>query len=84
MPLTQLKSLQEPPAILSTVTKKTFVLDTNLLLHNPGALFAFADNEVVIPLSGGVGFCNVTSDDFNREKQKINYHECQSAFPGRK
>jgi PhoH-like ATPase len=28
---------------------KHFVLDTNVLLHNPGALFMFADNEVVIP-----------------------------------
>jgi len=29
--------------------RKTFVLDTNVLLHNPNALFMFADNEVVIP-----------------------------------
>ncbi|WP_028544955.1 PhoH family protein [Paenibacillus taiwanensis] len=28
---------------------KIFVLDTNVLLHDPNALFAFADNEVVIP-----------------------------------
>ncbi len=28
---------------------KYFVLDTNVLLHNPGALFAFADNHVIIP-----------------------------------
>lgn len=28
---------------------KTFVLDTNVLLHNPGALFVFEDNHVVIP-----------------------------------
>jgi PhoH-like ATPase len=28
---------------------KTFVLDTNVLLHNPAALFMFKDNEVVIP-----------------------------------
>src|SRR5205085_3719689 len=26
-----------------------FVLDTNVLLHNPGALFSFADNNVNIP-----------------------------------
>jgi PhoH-like ATPase len=30
--------------------KKTFVLDTNVLLHDPSALFAFADNDVVIPI----------------------------------
>ena len=28
---------------------KFFVLDTNVLLHNPNALFAFKDNHVVIP-----------------------------------
>jgi PhoH-like ATPase len=28
---------------------KHFVLDTNVLLHNPGALFVFQDNHVVIP-----------------------------------
>lgn len=33
------------------MTEKTkhFVLDTNVLLHNPSSLFMFADNEVVIP-----------------------------------
>src|SRR5690606_18614441 len=29
--------------------KKIFVLDTNVLLHDPHAIFAFEDNEVVIP-----------------------------------
>lgn len=28
---------------------KIFVLDTNVLLHDPNALFAFQDNEVIIP-----------------------------------
>jgi len=28
---------------------KYFVLDTNVLLHNPNSLFAFADNHVIIP-----------------------------------
>ena len=30
--------------------KKIFVLDTNVLIHNPRALFAFDDNRVVIPI----------------------------------
>jgi PhoH-like ATPase len=30
--------------------KKIFVLDTNVLLHDPRALFAFDDNQVVIPI----------------------------------
>ncbi|WP_297518207.1 PIN domain-containing protein, partial [uncultured Clostridium sp.] len=29
--------------------KKTYVLDTNVLLHSPKALFSFNDNYVVIP-----------------------------------
>ncbi len=29
---------------------KTYVLDTNVLLHDPESMFAFEDNEVVIPL----------------------------------
>ncbi len=30
--------------------KKVFVLDTNVLLHDPKAIFAFEDNDVVIPI----------------------------------
>ncbi|MBK8011178.1 MAG: PhoH family protein [Deltaproteobacteria bacterium] len=30
--------------------KKRFVLDTNVLLHDPGCIFAFEDNTVVIPI----------------------------------
>jgi PhoH-like ATPase len=30
--------------------KKIFVLDTNVLLHDPTAIFAFEDNDVIIPL----------------------------------
>ena len=30
--------------------KKNFVIDTNVLLHDPGALFQFDDNRVVIPI----------------------------------
>ncbi|MFO7628154.1 MAG: PhoH family protein [Prochlorococcaceae cyanobacterium] len=30
--------------------RKTFVLDTNVLLHDPGALTRFEDNNVVIPI----------------------------------
>ncbi|MBI4651820.1 PhoH family protein [Candidatus Desantisbacteria bacterium] len=31
--------------------KKTFVLDTNVLIHNPDSLTSFADNEVVLPIT---------------------------------
>lgn len=30
--------------------RKNFVLDTNVLLHDPGALTAFEDNNIVIPI----------------------------------
>jgi PhoH-like ATPase len=30
--------------------RKQFVLDTNVLLHDPNALFAFEDNSVVVPI----------------------------------
>jgi PhoH-like ATPase len=30
--------------------RKTFVLDTNVLLHNPNAIYMFQEHEVVVPL----------------------------------
>src|SRR4030042_5800085 len=30
---------------------KTFVLDTNVLIHNPMAIYSFTDNNVVIPIT---------------------------------
>ncbi|MEI6274169.1 MAG: PIN domain-containing protein, partial [Phycisphaerae bacterium] len=34
----------------ATDLRKHFVVDTNVLLHNPNALFKFEEHEVVIPL----------------------------------
>jgi PhoH-like ATPase len=31
--------------------KKTYVLDTNVLLHDPEALYRFEDNDVIIPIT---------------------------------
>lgn len=31
--------------------KKTYVLDTNVLLHDPQAIFRFVDNDLVIPIT---------------------------------
>ncbi len=31
--------------------KKTFVLDTSVLLHDPQSIFAFQDNDVIIPIA---------------------------------
>jgi PhoH-like ATPase len=33
------------------VSRKTFVIDTNVLIHDPAAIQKFKDNDVVIPLS---------------------------------
>src|SRR5688572_12909865 len=41
------KKLEDPRA---ASLRKTFVLDTNVLLHNPNAIFMFQEHEVVIPL----------------------------------
>ena len=30
--------------------KKNYVLDTNVLLHDPGSIFRFDDNNVIIPI----------------------------------
>ena len=31
--------------------KKTFVIDTNVLIHDPESIFRFEDNDVVIPIT---------------------------------
>jgi PhoH-like ATPase len=42
--------MTRPEQAAPTVRSKTFVLDTNVLLHDPDALNAFEENDVVIPL----------------------------------
>ena len=42
--------------------KKNYVLDTNVLLHDPRAIFKFEDNDVIIPI-----FCIEEVDQFKRE-----------------
>ena len=42
--------------------KKNYVLDTNILLHDPQAIFKFEDNDVIIPI-----FCIEEVDQFKRE-----------------
>ncbi len=37
--------------VKSESVRKTFVLDTNVLLHNPQSLESFSDNRVVIPMA---------------------------------
>ena len=30
--------------------KKTFILDTNVLIHDPNSIFSFKDNKVILPI----------------------------------
>jgi PhoH-like ATPase len=44
--------------------KKIFVLDTNVLLHDPRAIFSFEDNDVVIPI--------VVIEELDKFKKDVN------------
>jgi len=46
--------------------KKTFILDTNVLLHDPKALFSFDDNDVVVPI-----YCIEEIDQFKRDLSEL-------------
>jgi PhoH-like ATPase len=45
--------------------KKIFVLDTNILLNDPNSIFAFEENEVVIPIT-----CIQEIDKFKRDQNE--------------
>jgi PhoH-like ATPase len=45
---------------------KNFVLDTNVLLHDPSALFAFEENDVIIPI-----YVIEEIDKFKREMSEL-------------
>ncbi len=55
---------------------KHFVLDTNVLLHNPNALFAFDDNCVVIPFPviEELDKFKKSSDDVGRHARQVIRH----------
>jgi len=55
---------------------KHFVLDTNVLLHNPNALFMFADNEVIIPFDviEELDKFKAGSDDLGRNARTVIRH----------
>jgi PhoH-like ATPase len=43
-------TLGPPPGYTPLALKKNFVLDTNVLLHDPRSIFGFADNDVIVPI----------------------------------
>lgn len=55
---------------------KTFVLDTNVLLHNPNALFMFKDNEVIIPFDviEELDKFKASTDDLGRNARTVIRH----------
>src|SRR6202035_2999480 len=51
---------------IPTRMKKNYVLDTNVLLHDPHAIFRFEDNNVIIPI-----YVIEEVDQFKREGSEI-------------
>ena len=50
--------------------KKTFILDTNVLLHDINSIYAFEDNDIVIPM--------VVIEELDSFKSCISKSESQS------
>jgi len=52
---------------------KIYVLDTNVLLHNPNAIYAFAENDVVIPLPviEEIDNCKKAQDEIGRHARIV-------------
>lgn len=46
--------------------KKTFILDTNVLLHDPRSMFAFGDNNIIIPI-----YAVEEIDNFKKELSEL-------------
>lgn len=46
--------------------KKTFILDTNVLLHDPRAMFNFGDNNIIIPI-----YAVEEIDNFKKELSEL-------------
>lgn len=55
---------------------KTFVLDTNVLLHNPNAIFMFAEHDVVIPFDviEELDKFKAATDDLGRNARTVIRH----------
>src|SRR5947209_4910835 len=60
----------------SKVDVKHFVLDTNVLLHNPSAIFLLADNEIHIPFDviEELDKFKTNSDDLGRNARTVIRH----------
>ena len=54
--------------------KKNFVLDTNVLLHDPRSIFGFEDNDVVVPI-----YVIEEIDNFKRDLSSLGRNARQAA-----
>ncbi len=65
-----------PQSTADNGNRKTFVVDTNVLLHNPNAIFLFADNDVVIPFDviEELDKFKVGTDDLGRNARAVIRH----------
>ena len=52
--------------------KKTFILDTNVLLHDPNSMFGFADNNIIIPI-----YVVEEIDNFKKEISELGHNARQ-------
>ena len=71
----------------STGPIKTFVLDTNVLLHNASSMECFADNDIVIPMAviEELDKFKKNSDELGRNARRVIRHldRLREKFPGR-
>lgn len=51
---------------MGAAMKKTFILDTNVLLHDPRAMFSFGDNNIIIPI-----YAVEEIDNFKKELSEL-------------
>ena len=59
--------------------KKNYVLDTNVLLHDPHAIFKFEDNDVIIPI-----YVIEEIDQFKRELERARAQCAHHLAPARR
>ena len=67
------ESTDAPASPASASKVKHFVLDTNVLLHNPNSLYMFDDNIVVIPFTvlGELDKFKKNNDDTGRSAREV-------------
>lgn len=58
-----------PPYLETMMRKKTFILDTNVILHDSSCIYHFEEHDIVIPIT-----VLEELDQFKKGNQIINYH----------